>query len=90
MTTPYTITYSNHFKVGDNTFAFRNKELFNITKTPTYISLKQNNGSKGYWINREWFSLTKIKSIITNTPITVDVSNLNWDHQCRLDGVFNL
>lgn len=90
MEIPYTITYSNHFKVGNKTFAFRKKCLFDITNTPKYLEIKSNNGSNGYWINREWYSLDKVKRIIINEPIEVDVTNLAWYTQIELDEVFNL
>ena len=86
----YFITYSNHFKIGGKTYAFRKKELFDITSNPKCIPLKDNNGSKGYWLNRSWYSLTKIKDFITETPIDVNVSNLSWNVQIELDEVFNL
>lgn len=86
----YFITYSNHFKVGNKTFAFRKMVLFDITGTPTKLDLKDNNGSKGYWINREWYSLSKIKNFIVKDEIKVDVSHLQWNIQIQLDHVFNL
>lgn len=86
----YLITYSNHFKIGNKTFAFRKMVLFDITNLPLKLELKENNGSKGYWINREWYSLSKIKSIIIKEEIKVDVSDLQWNIQIQLDHVFNL
>lgn len=86
----YIITYSNYFKVDNKTFAFRKKNLFDITNTPKLLELKDNNGSKGYWINRRWFSLTKINGLIINKEIKVDVSDLQWHEQIKLDEVFNL
>jgi hypothetical protein len=86
----YEIIYSNYFKIGDKLFAFRNKYLFDITSTPKYLELKENGGSYGYWINRNWYSLTKIKSMIIKKPIQVDVSNLQWHKQIELDLTFNL
>ena len=90
MAEPYTITYSNHFKVGNKTFVFRKKELFNVTGIPFHLPLKDNNGSKGYWIDRKWYSFSKIKELIINKPINIDVSNLQWYQQCHLEEVFNL
>ncbi len=86
----YFITYSNYFKIENRTFAFKNKVLFDITETPKYLELKDNNGSLGYWINRRWYSLTKIKPFIIQSPIVVDVSLLQWYQQIQLDYVFNL
>ena len=87
---PYTITYTNYFKVDNKIFAFRKKELFNISTTPKHLPIKSNNGSNGYWINREWYSLSRIKQLIINEPLKVDVSNLQWNEQAELDEVFNL
>lgn len=90
MEEPFTITYSNYFKVGNRTFAFRKKELFEITNTPKYMPIKNNSGSNGWWINKEWFSLDKVKKIIVNEPIEIDVTNIQWYKQCELQEVFNL
>jgi len=86
----YFITYSNYFKVDDKTFSFRQKVLFDISDIPKKIDLKDNNGSKGYWINRSWFSLSKIKELINKQEIKVDVSSLQWRKQIELDEVFNV
>jgi hypothetical protein len=85
-----TILYTNYFKIENKIFAFRNKVLFDITNTPTNLHLKDNNGSKGYWINRQWHSLSKIKSLIVKDEIIVDVSDLQWYRQIELNQVFNL
>jgi hypothetical protein len=71
-------------------FAFRQKKLFDITNTPILIDLKDNNGSNGYWINRKWLSLFKIKEMIITEPKEIDVSDLQWAQQINLDHVFNL
>ena len=86
----YFITYSNHFKFEGKTFAFRKKELFDITGIPKHLELKNNNNCFGYWINRKWLSLSKIKTMIKNEKIKVDVSSLQWYQQINLDKVFNL
>jgi len=86
----YFITYSNHFKIENKLFAFRKMILFDITDLPIKLDLKDNNGSKGYWINRNWFSLSKIKAIIRKEEIKVDVSGLQWHKQIELEEVFNL
>ncbi len=85
----YIITYTNYFKVDNKTFAFRQKELFEITNTPTWLELKNNNGSKGYWINRKWYSLTKIKELIVIEEKQIDITNLQWYEQEQLNHVFN-
>ncbi len=86
----YFITYSNYFKVENKTLSFRKSVLFDITNTPTKLEIKDNNGSKGYWINREWYSLSKIKTIIVKEEVKVDLSDLQWHRQIELDHVFNL
>lgn len=86
----YFINYSNYFKVDNKTFAFRKMVLFDVSNNPTKLDLKDNNGSKGYWINREWFSLSKIKDLIIKSEIKIDVNNLQWYEQLHLDYVFNL
>ena len=82
---PFTITYSNYFKVGEKTFAFKKKHLFDITNTPKFLEQKSNNGSNGYWINRVWYSLTKINSMLVKEPVTVDISSLQWFEQVDLE-----
>ena len=86
----YFITYSNHFEIDNKTFAFRKKCLFNITNIPKLLELKDNNNCLGYWINRKWYSLSKLKEIVVSKEITVDVSDLQWYDQLKLDYVFNL
>lgn len=90
MSTLYKIIYSNHFKVENKTFAFRLKNLFDISDTPIFLELKDNNGSKGYWINRKWFSLTKIKHLIINEPKEVDITGMNWYRQEQINHCINL
>ena len=86
----YFITYSNYFKIENRVFAFRKKELFDITNIPTYIELKDNNNCKGYYINRKWFSLSKLENLIVKEKVVKDVSSLQWYKQINLDYVFNL
>lgn len=86
----YLIEYSNYFILEGRTFAFRRKELFDITNVPNHIPLKDNNNCYGYWINRKWLSLSKIKDMIVNEKKLVDVSDLQWNYQLHLDYVFNL
>lgn len=86
----YFITYSNYFKLENRVFAFRKKELFDITNIPTHIELKDNNNCKGYWINRKWFSLSKLENLIVKEKVIKDVSSLQWYKQINLDYVFNL
>lgn len=86
----YIITYTNYFIVDGKTYAFRQKELFNITNTPDWIQLKDNNGSKGYWINRKWYSLTKIEDLIIKEEKKVDISDIQWYQQEQVNHIFNL
>jgi hypothetical protein len=84
----YFIVYSNHFKIDNNIFSFRKKHLFNITSIPILIDLKDNNNCLGYWINRKWFSLSKLKTIVKLESKVIDVSFLQWYDQIKLDYVF--
>lgn len=86
----YFIEYSNYFEIENRVFAFRKKELFDITDVPRLLQLQNNNNCFGYWINRKWVSLSRIKEIIKEEPITVDVSDLQWYQQIKIDHVFNL
>lgn len=87
---PNIITYSNWFEFEGRKLSFRKKELFDITGIPKIIDLKDNNGSKGYFINRKWLSLTKAQELVKKENIEVDVSELQWYQQERLRGVFDL
>ena len=86
----YCITYSHYFELEDKTFAFRKKQLFDITSAPKLLELKNNNNCLGYWINRKWFSLSKLKPLVQMESKIVDVSELQWYDQIKLDHVFNL
>jgi len=86
----YIITYSNHFKIGNKTFAFRKKNLFDISFIPNFKPLQANGGSYGYWIDRHFYTLSKLEKITVKESIEVDVSNLNWNVQIELDDCFNL
>ncbi len=86
----YFIEYSNYFYFDGRTFSFRKQELFDITNVPIHIQLKDNNQCKGYWINRKWVSQSRIEEIIIREPKKIDVSQLQWYNQIKLDHVFNL
>jgi hypothetical protein len=86
----YIITYSNYLEFNGKVLAYRKQILFDITNTPTPLWETSNGGSLGYWINRKWLSLCKIKSLIQNKPKDVDVSNMQWYDQEKLNHVFNL
>ena len=81
----YLITYSNYFKIEDKTFAFKNKVLFDITNLPIKKELKDNNNCLGYWINRKWFTLSKLANFIIREQIKVDVSEMQWFEQINLE-----
>ena len=84
----YLITYSNYFEIDGKTFAFRKKQLFDISDIPKLLELKDNNQCKGYWINRKWYSLSKLKPLVQMESKIVDVSKLQWYDQIKLDYVF--
>jgi len=84
----YFITYSNYFNIDGKTFAFRRKLLFDITNIPKMLELKNNNNCFGYWINRKWFTLSKLKPLVKIENKIVDVSDLQWYDQIKLDHVF--
>lgn len=84
----YFITYSNYFVLEGRTFSFRKKQLFDITNTPKLIELKDNNNCLGYWINRKWYSLSRLKDLLVMQDKVVDVSDLQWYEQIKLDSVF--
>lgn len=84
------IIYSNYFKLENRVFAFRKKQLFDITNLPTLVNLKDNNNCLGYWINRKWFTLSKLKPLVKKEEKIVDISSLQWYAQIHLQEVFNL
>jgi hypothetical protein len=83
----YLITYSNYFIIEGKTFSFRKKQLFDITDIPKLIQLKNNNNCLGYWINRKWYSLSKLRDLVIKGKMIVDVSDLQWYEQINLDKV---
>ena len=83
----YLITYSNFFTIENRTFSFRKKKLFDITNTPKLITLKDNNNCLGYWINRRWYSLSKLKDLVKIEKRIVNISELQWYEQIKLDHV---
>jgi hypothetical protein len=85
----YFITYSNHFELENKTFAFRKKQLFDITNIPKLLELNDNN-CLGYWINRKWYNFSKLKPLVKIENKVIDVSDLQWYDQIKLDHVFNL
>jgi hypothetical protein len=66
------------------------KMLFDITNLPLRLELKDNNNCLEYWINRKWYSLSKLKDLVKVENVKKDVSILQWNEQIHLDYVFNL
>lgn len=92
MDKPYTIIYSNHFTFNGETFAFRKKMLFNISKIPYYVAIRYNkDGSKGVIVNGKWFPFNKMLNLAKGSgEKSVDVSDLQWYAQEQLNECFNL
>lgn len=86
----YIITYSNWFEFNGAVLAYRKRILFDITSIPKPLTIKNNNGSSGYWINRKWLSESKIKELIKHEHKQIDISDLQWYRQIELDECFNL
>lgn len=82
----YIITYSNSFVFEGQTFAFRKKELFNVTEMPKII--KRSN--QGWWIGRVLLTESKVKELLTKTEVKKDITDLQWYQQEQLNNVFNL
>jgi len=80
--TPHEITYSNSFEFNGRLLAFRKKELFDITDMPKYIPFN------GHWnVGRVQLSKSKAKDLLTNKPVTKDITNLSWYIQESLNHV---
>lgn len=84
----YIITYSNYLIFENRVLAFKKKELFDITSTPTLI--KFNDNSNCWIINRKQLTKRKAKELLINNIKQVDVSDLQWYQQEQLNYVFNL
>lgn len=82
----YIITYSNSFVFEGQIFAFRKKELFNVTEMPKII--KRSN--QGWWIGRVLLTESKVKELLTKTEVKKDITDLQWYQQEQLNNVFNL
>jgi len=84
----YFITYSNYLIFENQTLAFRQKQLFNITNLPIHIDF---NSKANCWIvNRKQLTKSRIKELLINEPKKVDVTELQWYQQEQLNHVFNL
>jgi hypothetical protein len=84
----YFITYSNYLIFENQTLAFRQKELFNITNLPVYIDFNIN--ANCWIVNRKQLTKIKAKELLIKEPKIIDVSDLQWNIQINLDKVFNL
>ena len=64
--------------------AFRKKELFDITDIPKHIEFN------GHWVVlRKELSVKLSKELLKNEPVTVDVTDLQWYEQERINHVIN-
>ena len=86
----YIITYSNHFIIENSIFAFRKKELFDISKSPIMKSKIEVGGCVGYWLKGKFYSLSSLQEVIINEPIEKDVTDLQWFEQINLNEVIIL
>lgn len=84
----YEITYSNYLEFESRLLAFRKQLLFDITETPKLI--EYNNNVNAWIVNRKQLTKLKAKNTIVMKPKVVDVSNLQWYEQIKLDECFNL
>ena len=83
---PYIIVYTNLIEFEGKRFSFRKKELFDLTFLPTYIPRSE----QGWWIGRKLLTVNKAKELIKNVNFEVDVSDMQWHEQEKLNHVFNL
>jgi len=79
------IIYTNSFYFENRLLSFRKKKLFDITKIPTLIPFNEN--CNCWIINRKQLSKLKAKELVTDIPITKDISDLQWYEQINLDKV---
>lgn len=82
----YIITYTNSFYFAGRRLAFRRKLLFDITNIPKYIP----KSSDGWWVNRKLLTERKARQLCVISPVSVNVSDLQWYRQIQLDECFNL
>lgn len=83
---PYVITYTNLIEFEGKKFSFRKKELFYLAFSPTHIPRSE----QGWWIGRKLLTVNKAKELIRNINFDVDVSDIQWTEQEKLNHVFNL
>ena len=75
---PYIITYSNHFVFESKTFAFRKKELFDISGIPSLIARTE----QGWWIGRKL--LSKYTAPDTYGAVgnaVIDIDEPDWSYK---------
>lgn len=84
----YKITYTNSFLFEGVLLAFRKKELFDLSGIPTHIPFNLN--ANCWLIKRKQLTRLKAKELLTNKPVTVNLSDLQWHQQEQLNHVFNL
>lgn len=84
----YEITYSNYLEFEGRILSFRKQLLFDITETPKLINYNLN--AQAWIINRKHLSKLRAKELIIMKDKVVDISNLQWFEQIKLDECFNL
>jgi hypothetical protein len=84
----YEITYSNYLEFEGRLLAFRKHLLFDISTLPKLIPYNEN--SDAWIVNRKQLSKLKAKQLIVMKDKKVDVSELQWYEQIKLDECFNL
>ena len=82
----YIITYTNLLEFEGRRLAFRKKELFDLSHTPSIIKRSE----QGWWFGRKLLSPTKAKELTKIINHDVDVTDLQWYDQEKLNHVFNL
>lgn len=84
---PYIITYSYQLKFEGKVFAFRKKELFDLSnEVPFHVKRSE----QGWWIGRKLLTPLVARKLVINERLVVDVSDLQWYQQENLNHVFNL
>jgi len=82
------ITYSNYLEFECRLLAFRKQLLFDISTLPKLIPYNEN--VNAWIVNRKQLTKLKAKSLIVMKDKKVDVSELQWYEQIKLDKCFNL
>jgi len=84
----YEITYSNYLEFEGRLLAFRKQLLFDVTELPKLINYNEN--VNAWIVNRKQLTKLKAKQLIVMKDKKVDVSDLQWYEQIKLDECFNL